>query len=159
MMKNTVCAVVLFVGLNWFATLPISSRSTADGGSITGTGEAVFSSKTSVYSIDVDRMEFATGIFVESEGSADGVFHGVLHGTTIIGQARDIVIEGNVIQGTPRENGISSFTGSAKVDLGNGIEIPNVPFTAMASEESISLVLQGTTLPTAPIRSGSLTIQ
>jgi hypothetical protein len=111
--------------------------------------------------VTLDGLELGTGIFIESNGSATGVFHAVLVGHSLLGQPQNITVEGNVNQGTMAANGLSAdFSGVATVDFGDGsAPLPGVPFSVSTSAGNVVLAIQSTTLPAAGLTSGAVTIE
>jgi hypothetical protein len=136
---------------------PVAAQDDAAG--VTGAGEAMFSSSATFKGIPLTGLRLGQGLFIAQDGSAIGQFHAVLRGTSILGQAQDIVVEGKVSTGAA-ESGSVTFGGTATVDLGDGtLALPDVPFTVTASMGGLQLVLDATTLPAAMLTAGSITIK
>src|SRR5687767_383039 len=119
-MKKLICLIFMMAGMTAVALAPAASAASDDGGSITGTGSGSFPAEASLGAVNLRGFDLAAGLFTEQDGSAAGVFHLVLEGRTILGQARSITLEGNVMQGTASEAGTGSFSGLASVDFGDG---------------------------------------
>lgn len=136
---------------------PVAAQDDAAG--VTGAGEAMFSGSAAFKGIPLSGLELGQGLFIAQDGTAMGQFHAVLRGTSLLGLAQDIVVEGKVSTGAV-ESGSVTFGGTATVDLGDGtVPLLDVPFTVTASMGSLQLVLDATTLPAATLTAGSITIK
>jgi hypothetical protein len=111
--------------------------------------------------INLNGLDLGTGVFIESNGSASGVFHAVLTGQSVLGQAQSITVEGNVTQGTfGIDASQADFSGLATIDLGDGTApLVSVPFTVSTTAGSMVLAIESTTLPAVGLTSGALTIE
>jgi hypothetical protein len=158
-MKRSICLIFMIVGIAAVAFAPAASTAASAGGSVTGIGSGSFPGGADFAGTNLRSFEMATGVFTEPDGSAAGVFHTVLTGRTILGQAKSITVEGNVTQGTVSP-GSGSFSGLASVDFGDGAPaVPGVPFNVETSAGSMVLTIQSTRLPAAALSGGSLTIE
>src|SRR3982750_1627924 len=67
---------------------------------VTGAAEATLPPGASFNGIPLTGLPVGQGLFIGQEGSAKGQFQAVLRGTTVLGSARDIVVEGEVSSGS-----------------------------------------------------------
>jgi hypothetical protein len=156
-MKKLSC--VICVSLLLLFSVTIASTAAADGGSVTGVVQGSFPSNATLSSVSLKRIEVGTGVLMKPDGSAVGTFSAVLKGSSFLGQAQEIIVDGKVLHGTVSLDGSSQFTGIATVDLGIGTpELVGVPFSVNASDDSLVLTIQGTNLP-ATLTGGSITIE
>jgi hypothetical protein len=137
---------------------PVAAQGDAAG--VTGAGDALFSSAATFNGVTLSGLELGQGLFIGQDGSAKGQFHAVLRGTSLLGVAQDVVVEGTVTVGSVVGNGSVTFSGTAAVNMGDGtLPVPGVPFTATVSTDSLTLILNATTLPAANVTAGSITIE
>src|SRR3989454_6260976 len=81
-------------------------------------------------------------------------------GLSALGQPQDISVEGEATSGAVKADGSSTFSGTCTIDMGGGTPpLTGVPFTVTSTTNSLLLILGGTTLPTASVTAGSITIQ
>jgi hypothetical protein len=133
---------------------------TQDGASVTGAGEALFPNGAAFNGVNLRSLELGQGLFTAADGSAIGQFHVVLRGTSLLGLAQDIIVEGKVTTGSVAGNGSVTISGTATVNMGDGtLPVPGVPFAATVSTNSLGLILNAASLPTATFTAGSITIQ
>jgi hypothetical protein len=126
---------------------------------VTGAAEATLPPGAIFNGIPLEGMTLGQGVFIGEDGSAAGQFQAVLRGTTLLGSPRNVVVEGEVSNGSAA-GGTATFSGTATVNLGNGTPpLAGVPFTVTASGESLGLTLNGAALPTATVSAGSITIE
>jgi hypothetical protein len=105
-------------------------------------------------------LEVGTGAFIEPDGTADGVYSVVLTGTTLLGQQRQISIDGKVLSGEVAPDGRVYFNGIATMNLGDGTSsVSGVPFNVSTTGKSMSLAIDSTSLPAAQLASGEISIQ
>jgi len=137
---------------------PVAAQDDVAG--VTGAGEGIFSTGATFNGVTLRRLELGHGLFIARDGSAMGQFHAVLRGTSLLGQARDVIVEGKVTGGSVAGNGGVTFSGTATVNMGDGTPpVPGVPFAATVSTNSLALILNATALPTATVSAGSITIE
>ena len=155
-MKKLIFLIVMFVGMTAAATIQAPSAAASTEGTVTGIGTGSFPGRASFAGINLSSFEIATGVIAEPDGSAKGVFHAVLSGRTLLGAARIITLEGNVMQGTVTPDA-SSFSGLATLSLGDGLPAaPGVPFNVDTRNGTMALTIQSTTLPSAGFGQGGL---
>ena len=72
----------------------------------------------------------------------------MLLGTSLLGAAQNITVEGEVSGGSVGADGSATFSGTATVDMGDGTPaLPGMPFTVTASAGSLGLILNAVALP------------
>src|SRR5437762_2993624 len=133
------CVAILSVAIT-LASAPVLAQSSATG--VTGAVEGIFPGGTTFNGIPLRGLESGDGVFFGSDGSATGVFHARLLGTSLLGQPQDITVEGEVTRGFVAADGSATLSGIAVVDMGDGtLPLPGVPFTVTASPGSLLLTL------------------
>jgi hypothetical protein len=126
----------------------------------TGAGESAFPTEATFNGISLSGLEIGTGLSIGSDDTATGRLLAVLRGTSLLGQLQEIEVDGKVGSGSIGPDGSATFSGSATVDMGDGsVPLPNVPFTVTATTESLLLTLGTSTLPSATLTAGSITIE
>src|SRR5688572_6281200 len=100
---------------------------------VTGAAEATLPPGTTFNGIPLKGLTLGQGIFIGQDGSAAGQFQAVLRGTTLLGSPQNIVVEGEVRNGSA-DGGTATFSGTASVNLDDGTPpLAGVPFTVTAS--------------------------
>jgi hypothetical protein len=126
---------------------------------VTGAAEATLPPGATFNGIPLKGLTLGQGIFIGQDGSAAGQFQAVLRGTTLLGAPRNVVVEGEVNNGSAG-GGTATFSGTATVSMGDGaLPLTGVPFTVTASAGSLGLKLNGAELPTATVTAGSITME
>jgi hypothetical protein len=153
--------IVLTVVLGLASVMrPTPVSADGDAASVTGAGEAIFSSGATFAGLTLNGLQLGQGLFIAQDGSAVGQFHAVLHGTSLLGQEQDVLVEAKTTAGSATGNGSVTFSGTATVDMGDGTPpLTDIPFAATVSTNSLALVLNATSLPTATLTAGSITIE
>jgi hypothetical protein len=119
---------------------------------------------TSFAGVTIDGLQSGFGVEINVDGSGLGQFCAVLLGTSGLGLEQNIKIEGEIATGSRPEPNIAILTGTATIDLGDGLPAAEgVPFTATVTtdangEGTIGLVTDLAGLPAATINAGSITI-
>lgn len=150
----------MVVALAVAVCLPTSTTATGESATVTGAAGATFTQAASFASVSLQSLELGTGVFIESDGTASGVYSAVLTGKSLLGQAQQITIDGRVLRGEMHSDGRAYFSGTATVNLGNGTpSLPSVPFSVSATGDSISLTIGSTTLPVAQVNSGNVSVE
>jgi len=150
-------AVMLALGL-W--SVPGSAQST----SVTVGAGGVYPSGTSFGGVAINGLQSGDGVEITGT-SALGQFSTVLLGVNALGLQQNIIIEGTASSGSQTAGNIATFSGTCTVNMGDGTPpIPGVPFTATITTDandqgSIGLVIGLTTLPSATVNAGSMTIE
>lgn len=160
-MKQLISVVLIVLVSVAFAPAPVPVVAAIESGSVTGTGQGLFDAGAALGVINLDGLELGTGVFIEPNGSASGVFHAVLVGRSLLGEPQRVTIEGNVNQGTMAADGLrADFSGIATVDLGDGsAPLAAVPFSVSTTAGNVVLAIESTTLPAAGLTSGVVTIE
>lgn len=127
---------------------------------VTGAAEATLPDGASFNAVALKGATIGIGVSIARDGSATGQFHAVLQGTSLLGVTQEIIVEGKVSAGSVAEDGSATFSGLATVNMGNGtVPLSEVRFTTTASTGSLKLILDATTLPTATVTAGSITVK
>jgi hypothetical protein len=136
-----------------------SAESSAGGGAtVTGAGNGVFPDGTEFSGVKLSSSTFGKIAEVYG-GSGAGHFHTILAGTSLLGAAQYITVEGAVSQGTANGDGSVTFGGSAAVNMGDGTVPSVLPFSVTTTTSGLQLTLGATALPTQTLAGGSITIQ
>lgn len=156
-MKRFTCLLSILLGLAAITTASV--KADGDERSVTGAANGLFASGAALGPVALHGIELGTGVFIEADGSASGTLYAVLQGTSL-GAARQIVVEGNVNQGSVAGDGRATFSGTASLDLGIGLPpLANVAFNVTTSADGVVLVIDSTTLSVARITSGAVTVE
>src|SRR5436189_151168 len=139
------------------APAPVAAQ---DAAGVTGAAEAAFPNGAAFNGVSLKGLTLGQGLFIGPDGSATGQFQAVLLGTSLLGAAQNITVEGEVRGGSVAADGSTTFSGTATVDMGDGtLALAGVPFTATASAGSLGLILNAVALPTATVTAGSITLK
>ena len=131
-----------------------------DAAGVSGAAEATLPEGATFNGIPLRGLTLGQGLFIASDGSATGQFQAVLLGTSLLGAAQNITVEGEVSGGSVGADGSATFSGTATVDMGDGtLPLSGVPFTVTASAGSLGLILNAVALPTATLTAGSITVK
>lgn len=156
-MKKIICTISLVLGLVVVVWAPAPATAACDCGTVTGAARATFAQGAVLGLVSLKSLELGTGVFIEPDGSATGVYSAVLTGKSLLGQEQLITIVGNVMRGEVTPDGRAHFNGIATVDLGDGTpSLSGVPFSVSTAENTVSLTVGSTTLPLAQVTSGSV---
>jgi hypothetical protein len=151
-------AAILAVAL-W--SVPASAQST----SVTVGVGGIYPPGTTFNGVPINALQSGYGVEVATDGSALGQFSTVLLGVNALGLQQNIAIVGKATSGSRTAANIATFSGTCSVDMGDGTPpTPGVPFTVTITTDandqgSIGLVIGLTTLPTAVVNAGSMTIK
>src|SRR5712692_9410562 len=126
---------------------------------VSAAAEGVFPSGSTFAGVSLQGSTFGIGVVISATGSAVGEFQTVLLGTTLLGGARSIALDGAVTSGGLNLDGSATFTGTGRLDLGDGSLPTNVPFTATVTTGGLQLTIGSTALPTQSLGAGSIAIQ
>jgi hypothetical protein len=127
--------------------------------SVAGVGEGVFPDGASFNGVPLTGSTFGIGVLISGDGSAVGEFQTVLAGSTLVGP-QDISVVGSVTAGSLNADGSATFSGTATVDMGDGLPpADGIPFSVTASTSGLQLVLATTTLPAQTLDAGTITIE
>ena len=137
--------------------LPASAFSQTTG--VAGAGAGTLPAGASMTGVSLSGLNFGMGVIIPGDNTADGQFQAMLLGTTLLGLAQNIQVQGEVDSGT-LGTGSRTFSGLATVDMGDGTPLlTNVPFTVTATATSVALLIGATNLPAATLTAGSIIIQ
>jgi hypothetical protein len=158
---------ILLAAATMMGTLAIPRLAAADDQTVSTAGAGgVYPSGTSFIGIQVNGLQLAFGAEVNSDQTGLGNFTVVLLGVTALGLPQNIVVEGAVTGGIPAAGNVAVLAGTTSVDLGDGTPpIPALPFTATLTRDAathrgtVGLVIGNTTLPSATLNAGSLTVE
>lgn len=158
-MKNKSCIMLLVIGLVALVCGPTRSTATNESVTVTGAATGTYGSGATLGLVAVKSLELGTGVFIEPDGTASGVFSSVLTGKSVLGQSQQITITGKVLSGEIGPDGRVYFNGIATIDLGNGSpSLYGTPFSVSTTGNNVSLSIDATTLPTAELIQGGITI-
>jgi hypothetical protein len=138
--------------------IQIRSEPAAAATAVTGAGESTSQGGT-FNGVSVSGLELGTGVSIAPSGVATGQLLAVLHGTSALGLPREIEVDGKVGAGSVGLDGSATLSGVATVDMGDGVVLRSVPLTATATAGSVLLTLGTSTLPSATLTAGSITIE
>ena len=138
------------------ALLPVPARAD-DGGMIAGAGAGAFPGGAMFAGFPLSGLEFGQGVLTASDGSAVGSFQAVLRGTSPLGGAQIVSVDGTVTTGGVA--GVATFGGVATVTLGGGAPARGVPFQVAVTAEGVQLTLDGTLLPAVAVAPGAIAIE
>ena len=156
-MNRLTCVLPILLGLVAITTAPIGADS--DERSVTGAATGVFAAGAELGPVALQGLEIGTGVFIEANGSASGTFHAVLRGSAL-GDPREIKLDGKVGGGSVAADGHATFSGTASLDLGDGLPpLPSVAFSVTAGADGVVLAIDSTTLPAAGLTTGAVTIE
>jgi hypothetical protein len=135
-----------------------ASAESAHGTTAAGAGS--MPSGATFNGVSLSGMQLGTGLSIAPNGTAAGEFLAVLIGTSPLGQRQEIGVQGVVVSGSIGPSGTATFGGTATVAMGSGsVPLLNVPFTVTATAQSVLLNLGTSTLPSATLTEGSITIE
>jgi len=132
--------------------------------SVTAGAGGIFPPGTTFNGVPINGLQSGYGVQIDATGSI-GQFCTVLLGVSLGGLQQNIVIEGKATTGSRTAANIATFSGTCTINMGDGTPpLPGVPFTATITtnandQGTIGLLLGQTTLPTATVNQGSMTIQ
>jgi hypothetical protein len=158
-MKHLLYITLIALALATAAFAPTTEDSDAEV-SVTGAASGLFPAGAGLGLVSVDSLDLGTGVFIASDGSATGAFHAVLAGHSILGDEQQITVDGKVTAGGAAISGNTTFSGTATLDLGDGTpSIPGVGFSVMLTADGVVLAVDSTTLPSAALTAGAITVE
>jgi hypothetical protein len=158
-MKKTFCTISLVLGLVVVVWAPAPATAACNCETVTGAAQATFVQGAAFGLVSLKSLELGTGVFIEPDGTATGVYTAVLTGKSLLGNVQLISIVGNVLRGEVTPDGRAHFNGIATVSLGDGTpSLSGVPFSVSTTGESVGLSIGSTTFPDAQLASGNITI-
>ena len=157
MKKSLILWATILSAAMTLAQAPVAAQSNANG--VTGAAVGIFPNGATFNGVPLKSLELGNGVFIPGDGSATGVFYVVLTGTSLLGQALEITVDGKVNSGSIQA-GNATFSGIATLNMGAATApLPEVPFTVTTTTQGIVLKLGSSTLPPAAISGGSITIK
>ena len=152
--------MVAVVGLLGLSPLPLVSRALAGTETqVTAAASGTFPPGATFNGVPLQGSTFGFGVVVRADGSAVGIFEIVLAGTSLLGQAQDITLVGNVSSGLSNLDGSVTFSGTGRLDLGDGsLPTDGVPFAVTATTNGLQVTIGATILPTQTLADGSIFI-
>jgi hypothetical protein len=158
-MKQISCTILIVLAL-CVLLVPSAKTTTVDERNVVAAARATFGQTATLDTCLVKNVEFGTGVFIEPDGSASGVYSAVLNGKSLLGLQQQVTIEGNVLQGDVMPNGQAFFSGVATVNLGDGTPtLSGVPFSVTYSDNTVRLSILNTSLPAAQVTGGVISIE
>jgi hypothetical protein len=159
-MKKLISVILVTLGLTAIAFVPNLTIAAGESGTVTAAARGSFASKAAFRSVTLSAIDVGSGVFVEPDGSATGPFSAVLAGSSLLGQAQQITVDGNALQGAIAPNGRAYFSGVATIDLGNGTPpLAGVPFNVTTTTDSLLLSLDSTALPAMRVTAGTISVE
>lgn len=161
-MKITSVFLVLMLAVAGSALAQTAPPDTATTAAAAGS----YPAGTMFNGVPISGLEIAAGAIVPGDGTApDGRLTVVLLGPTLgVGQ-QEITVHVTVTGGSRQASNVATITGTATVDMGTGATpLTGVPVVATITTDAnnqgtVGLVIGATTLPTAPIGSGTMTVE
>jgi hypothetical protein len=128
--------------------------------SVTGAGAAKFPSGAALSGVSLTSMRFGVGVAMAADGTASGDFQSTLLGA----QSRRIRVVGKASAATSTLLGVPTISGTCTLDLGDGTAPASLPFAVTVAKApdgtwNLTLAVGSTTLPAAPVTSGSVSVQ
>src|SRR3989442_1280313 len=123
-MKRIVIFVLVLAAFG--ALAPASVGAADDGSMIAGAGAGIFPGGAIFAGIPLTGLEFGQGVLTAPDGSAVGAFQAILRGSSPLGGAQLVSVDGAVTGGGV--SGLATFGGVATLTLGGGAPVPGVPF-------------------------------
>jgi hypothetical protein len=161
-MKRLQLPPIALVAAAILVLAPVAARTEETSVTIAGAGS--FPQGAAYLGVSLSSLSAGVGLGIAGNWAV-GQFHVTLTGTTSVGDARSIVIDGRATGGAPSDPGTATFTGTATVDPGDGTPpLPGVPFAALVipgpdGTGSLTVNLGGAMLPAAAINEGYVTVQ
>jgi hypothetical protein len=160
-LKSAVLLTAICLGLVIGWSPPAAAQET----SVTAGAGGIFPPGTTFNGVPINGLQSGYGVSIASGGSALGQFCTVLLGVNALGLQQNIVIVGQASGGSRTAANIATFSGTCSVNMGDGTPPTlGVPFTATITTDAndqggIGLVIGVTTLPSAVVNVGSMTIK
>jgi len=154
----TTAAVALALGLLWAP----AARAQAET-SVTGAGAGTYGPGATYLGVALNALDLGMGLSVAGSWAL-GQLEVTLIGTSPLGP-RLITVEGLATASVPSAPGAAVFSGTCRVDPGDGTPpLSGVPFSAAVAANpdgtgTLALTLGATSLPAAAVNEGYLTIR
>jgi len=163
MTKRTIRWAITLVAI--VASVSSTSALAQTQTSVTGAGAGMFPQGALFNGISLSSLSFGMGAMIlTNDGTATGTFESTLIGTSLLGR-RNIVVVGQLTSGSGQVGGPATYSGLCSIDLGDGTPLlTGLPFMVTAArlpntQWGLTLLLGLAVLPTAPVNTGSVTIQ
>src|SRR2546426_6516730 len=139
-MNRLVFASMAILGL---ASLLAPAQAAAQDAGVTGAAEATLPDGATFNGIPLRGLTLGQGLFIAQDGSATGQFQAVLLGSSLLGAAQNITVEGEVSGGAVRADGGAPLSGTPTVDKGGGAPpLPGGPFPLSGPAGRLRVVLK-----------------
>jgi len=155
----------LSIALVMGVSLGAAGFAAADSTSATGAAGGTFASGSQFAGVAVSAIQTGFGVDIGADGLAHGQFTATLLGTSSLGLEQNITLAGEVPAGTRPAPTVAVFSGTASVDMGDGLPpAEGIPFTATVTanvngQGTLGLVTGLATLPAASLGVGSVTLE
>jgi len=132
---------------------------------VTGAGGGIYPPNTAFNSVPLSGLQFGFGVNVRAIGTVGGRVNITLLGTSALGGAQNIEVDGKATAGSATIGSTATVSGTATVDMGDGTApLLNVPFTLTVvtnadAQGTLTLALGTTNLAGATINEGTIAIQ
>jgi hypothetical protein len=159
-MRRTVMLAMTILVLGMMSALGVEARAET---SVTAAGEGPFPPGVSYLGVPLSSLTVGSGLSVSGTWAL-GQFQTTLVGLTVAGP-REITIEGLASSSVPSGPNAAIFSGTCTVDPGDGTPpVSGVPFTVVLGANpdgtgSLALTLGATSLPSAAVNEGYVTIR
>jgi hypothetical protein len=156
---------IMIVGAAMLAVALWSVPASAQSTSVTVGAGGIYPPGTTFNGVPINALQSGYGVDIATDASALGQFCTVLLGVNALGLQQNIVIVGKASSGSRTAANIATFSGTCSVNMGDGTPPTlGVPFTATITTDAndqggIGLVIGITTLPSAVVNVGSMTIK
>jgi len=161
-MKRT----ILFLALT-LAVAGSALAQTAPDTATTAAAQGTYPAGTMYNGVPLSGIDVTAGALIPGDGTTpDGRLTLRLLGPALaVGGQQVITVTASITGGSRPAANVATITGTATVDMGDGTPpVAGVPVTATISTDAnnqgtVALVLGTTTLPTAPIGDGTMTVE
>jgi hypothetical protein len=142
-----------------------STAAAADEALATGGAGGIYPPGATLDGVTINGLQAGFGVEINPDSSALGQFCAVLIGVSPLGREQYIMIEGEATNGSRSAPNMAVLSGMASVDMGDGVPpTPGIPFIVTVTTDAngqgtLGLVLGLTTLPSAVVNAGSMTIE
>src|SRR5688500_7998554 len=101
--------------LSTLAPAPVAAQD--DAARVSGAGEATLPEAVPFYGVLLSGVQLGQGVLIAADGSAVGQFHAVLSGTSVLGMAQEVIVQGEVDAGAAGGDGTVTFSGNATLNM------------------------------------------
>jgi hypothetical protein len=96
-MKQITCTILIVLAL-CVLLVPSAKTTTVGERNVVGAARATFGQTAMLGTCIVKNVELGTGVFIEPDGSASGVYSAVVNGKSLLGLQQQVKIEGSDAQ-------------------------------------------------------------